>query len=227
MGTDAFLEQALRSVRAQFASSSILARAYYGQSRRLGAPGAELFAPEMPKFSDDAVKTSLTGAGFAFLSDRIKAGRPVSESLSMAGEAAARAGVRAGLAGGRDLIREASRQDKVALGYYWQTRETETEKICSWCAMLASRGPVYTRESWPKSDPRPDGELKVSAHDNCACSMVPVWSKSQELPDSIQSLYDDWLEVTAGFSGHDKVNAWRRDWDARRRDQATVEQVAS
>lgn len=214
VGGDEFLERALRDIRMQYDRSSRLASSYYGQSRRLAVPGAPAFAPTAPVLEDEAVIVALVASGFEELSRELAAGQDLAAALERAGDSAARAAARTSLAGGRHLITDAVARDSVALGYYWQTRE-DGKAPCSWCAMLASRGPVFKETSW-ESDPRPDGRKKVSAHDNCACHLAPVWSQDQELPDGIADLYNDWIDVqaTGRWGGHDAIKAWRRFYEA-------------
>lgn len=210
----------MRDIRGSYASSGILARSFYGTSRRVGAPGAPAFRPELPEFEEEAAIVSLVAAGFQFLSDELSAGRELSEALERAGDSATRAGTRTALAGGRRMIVDATERDLAAVGFYWQTRGDD--KVCSWCSMLASRGAVFKKDSWA-SDPRPDGRQKVSAHDNCRCHVTPLWSEQGDiLPDDVVALSADWDDVRATgpgrlWTGDESVRAWRRYWEALQR----------
>jgi hypothetical protein len=219
VGGDEYLERALRDIRGQYGASTILARSFYGQSRRLGAPDAATFTPEAPPFDEEATIVSLVAAGFDHLSQALERGEDLSDALVTAGESASRAGVRRALVGGRTLIVDGVERDLAAAGFYWQT--VGDDRVCSWCAMLSSRGAVFKQDSWD-GDPRPDGRRKVSAHDNCRCHVAPVWNPSQELPDGVLDLSADWDDVRGtgpgnGWSGHESIKAWRRFWEALQR----------
>lgn len=69
--------------------------------------------------------------------------------------------------------------------------------------MLASRGGVYSRRS-----------VDFPAHDGCSCSAEPVWSREQEPPE-VLALRRLWEESTAGLSGRDALNAFRRALEGR------------
>lgn len=222
IGTDQFLTEVGRQVRTQARQSTSLARSFYGQSRRFANPDARPYSGPDETPTPELIKTALIGSGLKFLSEGLERGDPLPEALDKAGGVASRAAARLTLAGGRTYIQRAVNTDRLVLAYYWQTRE-DGKAPCYWCAMLASRGKVFTRQSWPKADPRPDGKLdpegrlKVSAHDNCACHLAPVWTQAQELPDYVQSLEDDWKRVTKDFSGDAKMRAWRSWYTAQQR----------
>jgi hypothetical protein len=43
---------------------------------------------------------------------------------------------------------------------------------CSWCLMLATKGPVYYSHSWGASNQRFRGDGNARAHQNCRCTIV-------------------------------------------------------
>lgn len=71
------------------------------------------------------------------------------------------------LDGGRETLLASVRADRRARGW---ARVTSAEP-CEFCAMLASRGAVYTASSGV-----------FQAHDHCACSLEPVYRHAQEWP---------------------------------------------
>jgi hypothetical protein len=77
-------------------------------------------------------------------------------------------------------------------------RRVAAPSACAFCAMLASRGPVYASET-----------VDFQAHDGCACVAEPAFPgegrSSQE-----RALYEQWREATAGLSGADALRAFRR-----------------
>lgn len=174
------------------------------------------------EFDEEATAASLVAAGFAFLTEELERGLDLAEALESAGTSVVGAGVRRSQAAGRETIIRSVEQDRVALAYYWQTRADA--KVCSWCGMLESRGPVFKDGSWKtQEDARPDGYRKVSAHDECRCWLAPTFRRGQELPDVVEQRYSDWRLVTgaAGTSGHDSIKAWRRWWEALQRGESS------
>lgn len=94
---------------------------------------------------------------------------------------------------------------------------------CAWCAMLISRGAVYksrssaTRVVGRRGNARGTGPearaLGQSYHDNDGCTAVPLYAHEDE-PAEVDDLYHHWNKVTAGLSGREALNAWRRSWEA-------------
>jgi hypothetical protein len=74
---------------------------------------------------------------------------------------------------------------------------------CYFCAMLASRGPVFKSEA----------SAGFEAHNHCMCYAIPCFSAGQGAP-GWQQLQDDWQRVTKGLSGQDARKAWRHYWDS-------------
>lgn len=84
----------------------------------------------------------------------------------------ARAAMRHVRNGARDTTDRLIREDKRVLGYM---RTTSTSP-CYFCAMLASRGPVYDSDSFNASDPRFHGPGDAKVHDGCGCDLRPLYS---------------------------------------------------
>lgn len=95
---------------------------------------------------------------------------------------------------------------------------------CAWCAMLISRGAVYkSRRSAEtvvgrRGSPRGAGPearaIGQSYHDGDGCTAVPLYADEEE-PEDVDQLYDQWNKATAGLSGREALNAWRRYWDGK------------
>jgi len=90
--------------------------------------------------------------------------------------------------GGRDSLSIGVKKDPVALGY---VRVTKGEP-CYFCAMLASRGLVYSADSFDESNARFTGAHNVKVHDSCACSLAPAFSRDSELLAKVQPFTDMW-----------------------------------
>lgn len=81
---------------------------------------------------------------------------------------------------------------------------------CFFCAMLASRGPVYATAQ--SAQYREDGQ---TYHDLCACVPVPVFSGGPPQPAVNVLARQMWESSTEGLSGTDARSAFRRAWESR------------
>ena len=84
---------------------------------------------------------------------------------------------------------------------------------CAFCAMLASRGFVYTGKSSGVGDSEDGsvGEEIEKFHVNCHCyPIVRFVNTSDTLPPLNAYFQEKWYEVTANYSGHDAAKAFRR-----------------
>ncbi|WP_405944748.1 hypothetical protein [Streptomyces sp. NBC_00932] len=155
-----------------------------------------------------------------------------------AGALTAGAADRDALMGGRDLLDQSSRADRAVIGW---ARVTDSDP-CHFCALLASRGAVY-RSQWTarytgrtgrraRTVTRPDGMDDWSPgrlasweaaqgldryHDNCHCTIVPVYSRTDWLPEASRAFRELYDLSTDGLSGDDARRAFRRAIEARRR----------
>lgn len=98
------------------------------------------------------------------------------------------------LDGGRETLLASVRADRRALGW---ARATSGDP-CSFCAMLASRGPVYAERT---------GEFQ--AHDHCACALEPVYRASQEWPPGSREYQRLWRETTHDLGSEEARQAFR------------------
>lgn len=108
--------------------------------------------------------------------------------------------------GGRDTIIRTVKIDDRALGVARVARSGS----CAFCAMLASRGPVYGSEA----------TAGFEAHDNCGCVPEVVYDRNRyDWPggDRQLDLADLWDDATKGRSGKDAVRAFRRAYEDRQR----------
>lgn len=105
--------------------------------------------------------------------------------------------------GGRQTLIDGATEDKVALGYVRVTKA----KPCYFCAMLASRGVVYSDDSFDHSDARFIGPGDVKVHDSCACTMKPVYSRDDPLLEDTAKFQEMWQ--TWGAGGGDALNRFR------------------
>lgn len=100
---------------------------------------------------------------------------------------------------GRDTLIESVTADRQAVGWVRVT----SGKACAFCAMLASRGPVYKAAG-----------AAFPAHNSCGCSAEPVYHADQ-WPPSARKWQAEWHDATAGLSGDDARLAFRRHIEGR------------
>lgn len=118
--------------------------------------------------------------------------------------------VRHSQAGGRQTVFDNSEKDETALGW---VRVTKTDP-CFFCAMLASRGLSYRafkEDSFDMSDVRFTGDGDAKVHDNCGCSLKPVYSDNDPMVDRTKKFADQWSLWGAG--GGDAALRFRRGYE--------------
>lgn len=109
------------------------------------------------------------------------------------------------LDGGRQTVLLTVESDRKALGWLRVTHG----KTCAFCAMLASRGPVYkSRRSAGDARSRP-----ARFHDHCDCTVEPVYSAATKWPAASRRADELWVSSTVGLGGQEARNAFRVAWD--------------
>ena len=103
---------------------------------------------------------------------------------------------------------------------------------CAWCAMLASRGPVFRSERDAQfitsRSERFDSRKLDKYHDNCDCEVVMVregvdWN-GREQYEALEQL---WIDSTPGTSGSDAVKAFSQAFNQRVQDGEADEFIAT
>lgn len=107
----------------------------------------------------------------------------------------------AGMEGGREVINQAIRGDRLVK---LVARGTSGDP-CAFCAMLASRGFVYRSEASAGL-----GDEIERFHINCHCFPIVRFVRESELPELNLYFQEKWAEVTAGYYGLEARKAWRR-----------------
>ena len=128
------------------------------------------------------------------------------QALRSSGAQAGASAVRHVQNAGRDTLINAVQEDKRALGYVRVTRDSP----CYFCAMLASRGPVYKDDSFEDSDPRFHGFGEHKVHDSCGCSMEPTYSRSAPWPGRAAEWSEQWAKLPAPTLAN-----WRKQFEGR------------
>lgn len=159
-----------------------------------------------------AIRTSLLVTGPIGVKSRIGKGIHPEVAKAKALVDVTGAASRHVLNGGRQLITEAVTKDKVAIGF---ARVTDADP-CAFCAMLASRGPVYSKETatrtTTRSKKRGPGE---QYHDHCGCTAEPVFSDDTEWPGRAREFEQLWIDSTQGKK--DALKAFREAYEAQRK----------
>jgi hypothetical protein len=239
--TQRWLTVMLRLIRRQRDASARTAADYATVYRRLVVPGAEAFVPTpLGEINEEQVTNSLLFMGprsfrkaleeqarrdaevarpqaptFAAplgvpLRAPAKAPLPTGIEEKLVASMA-RAAQRHAANGGRDTIDDVIRRDKRVLG--WE--RVTGAKPCFWCAMLASRGPVYRRDSFAASDPRFTGPGNHKVHDGCGCGLRIVYDEGERVTGRAKEFQDLWISAAKGKSGAKAVLAFRRAYEGR------------
>lgn len=204
--------------------SALLARRYYEAFRKVEIGGTDGFSlPPMTELNLEALETSLRVTGEVALKKKI-AGLPLNkdipeltqrvllkQALEETAEQISGSATRHVMNGGRDEIQSALAEDPVALGYI---RVTDADP-CYFCAMLASRGPVYDDESFDESDPRFVGAGQHKVHDHCGCGVEPVYSRSTEWPGKAREAEDAWISLSQELGRVPTINDFRHKWEGK------------
>ena len=188
------VEAVTRDYRRQ---SSGLAASYYRNHRTAegvpGRPEPRLATPP-PR---DALRYSLGYYGRVIPNQLLRAGRP--DVMRQAGVHLIGGVSRHVNDGGRDTILGSVQADRRARG--WQ--RITAANPCSFCAMIAARGAVFREDT-----------ARFEAHDHCACSAEPVYSRDDQRPERAREWQQMWNESTRGLSGGEARNAFRRAYEA-------------
>lgn len=169
------------------------------------------------------IMTALTnGAGLDERFSKAKSvstGEELADTLAGALDAASRTGAAKAdtlvMSAGRGIVDYAHKGDSRLLMY---ARGTSSNP-CAFCAMLASRGFVYASKTSATKSYR-DGAMK-SYHDNCHCFAIARWVETSKLPALNAYFESQWPQVTGKYQGDEKLNAWRRWLNKKRRESRT------
>lgn len=205
---DGVSPQIRQEILAGQSATAALARRYLAQHAAL--EGVQL-APVVVELTEAQLETALRVTGpVAFKTNMTDTGSDVSAVRSMATRLQGSA-TRLTLEGGRSTVmRTVAERDQIA---GW--RRTGAGGTCAFCAMLISRGAVYSK-----------GSVDFQAHDHDRCTPSPLYRREPE-PDSVRRLQEEFLQATAGTSGAASIEAWRKHWATRQAGQSgTAEQAA-
>lgn len=154
-------------------------------------PAATILAAPAPV---EALTTSMLVTGPVSIRSNLARGVPFARAVDQAAANTSRSAMRHTLNGGRDTILATTRADKRAAG--WQ--RVTSGNTCAFCAMLASRGAVYSEDS-----------ADFESHDGCGCVAEPVYG-STELTGQAAEYRNLWNASTRDTAVDDDLNAFRQ-----------------
>ncbi|MDX3549499.1 hypothetical protein PV724_44295 [Streptomyces europaeiscabiei] len=192
--------------------SAVLARDGYLEARAT-AGVVDDFTPKGPlPLLIERLEGSLDVTGPVEFKKAIAAGKSPQQAMDAAAVRMVGTTQYLALEGGRQVMQRSIAADDRATGW---SRVTDADP-CAWCAMLASRGPVYksARTAGRDQNARFEGDGEFKYHDHCACQAWPAFTHDEPFIGIAEKLYDDWLRETRGRGGKHAVNAFRRWWES-------------
>lgn len=199
---DDFAVLAAILIRTRYSDSAGVAAVYYREF--LAAEGiASRVTPLLPEdLNEERLRTALYATGFAGTQRALRLGFPLRAAKDQGYVLVSGSASRLALEGGRRTITGTIPTDGLVTGWI----RVPSGKACAFCAMLASRGPVYKEST-----------VGFDAHDHCACVPEPYHDGSA-WPAVNQQFRDQWNETTAGKGGKDALNAFRAHLEGRATD---------
>lgn len=156
----------------QRTASAVLAARFYRQLRRIELDDAESFTPvAFRRLNPEQLVASMRAEIL-----------PRRTTLQLARDQALTVVQRTTLNAGRSTIIRSTIEDPRAEGVARATSGSP----CSFCAMLASRGPVYQADSF----------RRFQVHGRCRCTPRTVFRR--EWPEQNQRFAEQWREATTG-----------------------------
>lgn len=198
--TSTWLTFAVARLEAAHSESARIALAYLQGFRRLEI-GAPLTAFESIRVPLRNPEVALYFTGPVKVKQGMTAGLTLGRATSLAFKEMSRTAQMLALNGGRDTIKAGIRRDRKALGYQ---RVTDGSP-CYFCAMLASRGPVYNKHSF----------TNTRVHIGCGCTLEPVYARDTEWAGRSREYADIYANVTPG-ANQSVVAAFRQAYNSQR-----------
>jgi len=192
----------------------------------IDAPHFGVFEPAVLDWgdADNAAERSLLVTGPAAMKRAAHNGLGETRSRQVTLVQASGSASRHVLKGARDTTLELIDADDVAQGWIRMLGP----RPCAFCAMLASRGPVFSEASIASTDSNFDGPGTIKVHDHCMCWPKAVFESNPEWPGNNRAYRQMWNANIAGkYSGKDALNAWRRLWEAQKREAKRAEEITA
>lgn len=179
----AWLTANLKVLRPYYEDSVKLAKAYVSEYREAEGVGSTAFGTVV--WDQQYMSSNLHLAGPVRVKMLVESGKtgPAASAAAVTKFAGiARRGV---MQGGRMMIHETTRRDSNAVGW----RRVTDGDPCTFCAMLATRGPVYGKESAHGNVMRKsrDGGEALLYHGHCGCTAEIVYG--EWIPNDVEQLF--------------------------------------
>lgn len=220
--TERWLSASRAIVQSQRRTSAALAAQYVKAFRALELGTLDGFVPAAAAaLPDDQLITSLVVTGPVKVKQGLTTGLTLDRALEAGLAGSSGAGDRHALNGGRSVIGNTTSSDTRCIGY----QRVTSGKPCAFCALLASRGPVYFSGSFGDSDTRFVGPGTAKTHDHCRCSSEPIYRDTDDVRTRQSQRFDDIYqqaskdlraELSAGTrqpGPNDLLNAFRRAYE--------------
>lgn len=191
--TRRWLTAAMPVIRSQRTTSSRLAANYLRTFKAIEIGGVQAPVVLNETVAIAQLSTSLAVTGPIHVKQAMSRGVSVVQAMKTAEATSAAAAMRLSLDAGRGTVLRSIRADDEALGY----ARAASGNACAFCAMLASRGPVYGEES-----------VDFAAHDHCSCGFEPVYRDDSPWPAGSERYRDMWQESKAADG--DTLSNFRR-----------------
>lgn len=199
----AFEDALVLLVQMRGQQSAAIAARYYALFHEAETGAAMTTAVAMAGVADEAVVRAAIGTtARGGLYEALRAGQPFEQARKTAFVQVSGAVSKQVSDTGRYTIIQAVDSDKEALGW---CRVTGGDP-CAWCAMLASRGPVYKGDA---------DSIEIWDHEHGDCSAEPAYAGYQ-WPAKNKELHDEWNEAKGSKDkGADAFTNWRQFYEGR------------
>lgn len=180
--TERWLRTVMPIITGQRARSARLAANYVATFKALEIGTAAVPVVLAETVPAQQLVTSLTVTGPTAVKTHMRIDPTTKRAMEIGQSMSARAAMRHVLGGGRDTITSTMENDSQALGWARAT----SGRPCAFCAMIASRGPVYKGST-----------VEFQPHDGCACTAEPVYRRDAAWPAGSERFRDLWAEASS------------------------------
>jgi hypothetical protein len=170
--TYAAMEEALIAVaQNRGMQAAVLAANYYETFRAYEVPDGKMLSVALAAPPpEEQIRVAIAATARTGVLRALQAGQPYEQAMANGLVQVSGSISRLALNTGRDTIQDTVQRDPKALG--WSRVASGT--ACGFCAMLASRGPVYKEET-----------VDFESHDHCTCSSEPFYKGSDWAPNAL------------------------------------------
>ena len=179
--TERWLRTTMPIIAGQRVQSARLAANYVATFKALEIGTASVPVVLAEAVPAEQLVTSLTVTGPTAVKRHMRIDPTTARAMEIGQSMSARSAMRHVLDGGRDTITASVERDSQALGWARAT----SGRPCSFCAMIASRGPVYKGST-----------VKFQPHDGCACTAEPVYRSDAAWPAGSERFRDLWSDAS-------------------------------